>query len=139
VFASAAGGTSFASPAMAGIQALVNQKMGGAQGNPNYTYYKLAAAEQGAKGTTRCKSGGGMPSSVTLPAPECTFNDVTIGDIAVDCNGTDCFGATGSASDGLLSTSTTTASPAYPAGTGWDYATGLGTVNAYNLVHAWSQ
>ena len=26
-----------------------------------------------------------------------------------------------------------------PAGTGWDYATGLGTVNAYNLVNAWSQ
>ena len=40
-----AGGTSFASPSMAGIQALIDQKMGGEQGNPNYTYYKLAAAE----------------------------------------------------------------------------------------------
>jgi len=30
---------------------------------------------------------------------------------------------------------------AYPAGTGWDFATGLGTVNAYNLVFssAWQQ
>ena len=40
---SAAGGTSFASPALAGIQALVNQKTGASQGNPNDTYYKLAA------------------------------------------------------------------------------------------------
>ena len=39
-----AGGTSFASPIMAGIQALVNQKKGGAQGNPNNRYYALAAA-----------------------------------------------------------------------------------------------
>ena len=30
------GGTSFASPVMAGIQALVNQNVGGPQGNPNY-------------------------------------------------------------------------------------------------------
>jgi kumamolisin len=27
----------------------------------------------------------------------------------------------------------------YPATRGWDFATGLGTVNAYNLVTAWSQ
>lgn len=39
-----AGGTSFSSPIMAGIQALVNQKMGAAQGNPNPVYYKLAAS-----------------------------------------------------------------------------------------------
>jgi hypothetical protein len=29
------------------------------------------------------------------------------------------------------------ACPAYAAGVGWDYATGLGTVNAYNLVTKW--
>ena len=34
---------SFSSPIMAGIQALVNQNAGGAQGNPNYVYYSLAA------------------------------------------------------------------------------------------------
>src|SRR5580658_2625268 len=38
---SQAGGTSFASPIMAGIQALVNQRAGSPQGNPNGTYYAL--------------------------------------------------------------------------------------------------
>ncbi len=129
----AAGGTSFASPALAGIQALINQKMGGPQGNPNYTYYKLAAAEQGAHGSTRCNGSSG------LPAPECVFNDVTQGDIDVDCRGINCFGSVGTTVFGSLSPSTTAYSPAYAAGTGWDYATGLGTVNAYNLVQAWSK
>ena len=36
------GGTSFAAPMMAGIQALVNQRWGGRQGNPNPVYYALA-------------------------------------------------------------------------------------------------
>jgi subtilase family serine protease len=139
----AAGGTSFASPALAGIQALINQKMSGAQGNPNYTYYKLAAAEQGANGTTRCNSTGGTPGAPVLPHEECIFNDVTLGDIDVNCTGTtDCYGYSktgGTTTDGSLSPSTTTYSPAYAAGTGWDFATGLGTVNAYNLVTAWSK
>jgi hypothetical protein len=39
----------------------------------------------------------------------------------------------------LFSIATATYTSAYAAGTGWDYATGLGTVNAYNLVTAWSQ
>ena len=56
---------------MAGIQALVNQKHG-AQGNPNYVYYKLAA-----------KSGAGA------------FHGIAEGDIDVNCSGTqNCFGAT---------------------------------------------
>ncbi len=137
----AGGGTSFAAPSMAGIQALIDQKMGAAQGNPNYTYYKLAAAEQGARGTTRCNSTGGTEAAPVLPDPGCIFNDVTQGDIVVNCTGTDCYGSTGggkNADQGSLSSSTTTYTPAFVAGTGWDYATGLGTVNAYNLVTAWS-
>jgi len=47
---SGAGGTSFASPIMAGIQALINQKAGGPQGNPASVYYQLAAAEYGSSG-----------------------------------------------------------------------------------------
>jgi len=133
----AGGGTSFAAPAMAGIQALIDQKMGAAQGNPNYTYYKLAAAEQGARGTTRCNSTGGTEAAPLLPDPGCIFNDVTQGDIDLNCTGANCFGAAG-ANQGALSTSTTTYAPAYAAGTGWDYATGLGSVNATNLVNAWS-
>jgi subtilase family serine protease len=136
-FAQAGGGTSFAAPAMAGIQALIDQKMGAAQGNPNYTYYKLAAAEQGARGTTRCNSTGGTEAAPQLPDPGCIFNDVTQGDIVVNCTGADCFGA-GGGNQGSLSSSAATYAPAFVAGTGWDYATGLGTVNAYNLVTAWS-
>jgi subtilase family serine protease len=49
---SGAGGTSFAAPIMAGIQALVNQKAGGPQGNPNPVYYQLAAIEYGSTGST---------------------------------------------------------------------------------------
>jgi subtilase family serine protease len=139
----AAGGTSFASPALAGIQALINQKMGGSQGNPNYTYYKLAGAEQGARGSTRCASGGANSVSPNLPRPECVFNDVTQGDIDVNCTGaTNCFGYSkvgAVTTQGALSVSSTAFTSAYAAGTGWDFATGLGTVNAYNLVNAWSQ
>ncbi|MGO9713402.1 MAG: protease pro-enzyme activation domain-containing protein [Polyangiaceae bacterium] len=137
----AAGGTSFASPALAGIQALVNQKTGASQGNPNYTYYKLAAAEYGAGGSPSCNSDLGAPASPSLPASSCIFHDVTAGDIDLPCTGTDnCYGYSKSGrtkSYGALSTSSSAFSSAYPAGTGWDYATGLGTVNAYNLVTNW--
>ncbi len=37
---------------------------------------------------------------------------------------------------GVLSTSNTAFQPAYETNTGWDFATGIGTVNAYNLVMA---
>ena len=51
-----AGGTSFAAPIMAGIQALVNQKKGVRQGNPNPVYYSLAASQYGASGDSSCNS-----------------------------------------------------------------------------------
>jgi subtilase family serine protease len=137
----AAGGTSFASPALAGIQAIVNQKTGSAQGNPNPTYYRLAAAEYGAGGSSSCNSDRGTPTAPALPASTCIFNDVTAGDIDVPCTGTDdCYGYSKSGRKsyyGALSPSSSSFSSAYPAGTGWDYATGLGTVNAYNLVTNW--
>ena len=124
-----AGGTSFSSPVMAGIQALVNQKMGGAQGNPNPVYYKLAASS--------------VASSV--------FHSITTGDIVVNCSGeTNCFGAgfegrgRGTPApefvgNGGLSTSSGTYSPAFAAGSGWSFATGLGSVDAYNLILNWSK
>jgi subtilase family serine protease len=132
-----AGGTSFASPAFAGIQALINQKAGAAQGNPNYAFYKLASIEQGPHGTTRCNSSGGTAGAPVLPHAECVFNDVTQGDIDLPCKGANCFGAAGNGY-GALSTSTNALAPAYAAGTGWDFATGLGSVNVTNLVNAWS-
>ncbi len=135
----AAGGTSFASPALAGIQALVNQKTGAKQGNPNTTYYALAATEYGTTGNAACNSNGGTAAAPVLPASTCIFNDVTIGSIDVNCTGTtDCYGYTKTGSiQGVLSTSSTTLGVAYPATVGWDYATGLGTVNANNLVNEW--
>jgi hypothetical protein len=37
----------------------------------------------------------------------------------------------------LLSTSDTTLNIAYPAHSGWDFATGLGTPNVANIVSNW--
>jgi subtilase family serine protease len=136
-----AGGTSFSSPILAGIQALVNQKQGSAQGNPNYVYYKLAAKEYGAQGSSTCDSSNG-PSSATKG---CIFHDVTLGDIEVNCAGSaNCYGYVANqpgrlfgTPDGALSVSQTSLTPAFSAATGWDFATGIGTVDAYNLVMNW--
>ena len=38
---------------------------------------------------------------------------------------------------GVLSVSSTTFHNAYAATLGWDFATGIGTINAFNLVNAW--
>ncbi len=129
---SGAGGTSFSSPIMAGIQALVNQKNGSRQGNPNVAYYKLAAAEYGTTGSTACNSTKGKGVAST-----CIFYDVTQGDMDVNCTGThNCYRPSGT--NGVLSTSDTAYQKAYGTTTGWDFATGIGTVNANNLVNQWS-
>ncbi|MFZ2061405.1 MAG: protease pro-enzyme activation domain-containing protein [Candidatus Binatus sp.] len=134
-----AGGTSFASPIMAGIQALVDQSTGSSQANPNPFYYFLARTEYGASGNSSCNStlGNGVASS-------CIFHDVTQGDMDEPCTigDPDCFadGLPGGLDEpdvGVLSTSTSVYQPAYPATTGWNFATGIGTVDAYNLASAW--
>ena len=128
---SGAGGTSFASPIMAGIQALINQKAGGPQGNPNPVYYALAAAQYGATGDTTCNSTLGNTTSST-----CVFYDVTQGDMDVNCTGThSCYLPSGTF--GVLSTSNSSYLPAFGTTTGWDFATGIGTINAYNLANAY--
>ena len=130
---SGAGGTSFASPILAGIQALVNQQNSPTgTGNPNPTYYSLAATEYGASGSSTCNSSNGNAVGTS-----CIFYDVTQGDIAVPCTGThNCYLPSGTY--GVLSTSNSSYTPAYGTGTGWDFATGLGTVNACNLVNGWT-
>src|SRR3989454_1435872 len=127
---SGAGGTSFASPIMAGIQALINQKARGPQGNPAPVYYQLAAAEYGSAGNSSCNSDNG-----NTVANSCIFYDVTSGDMDVDCIGPNCFLSDGSV--GVLSTSNTSFAPAYGTNVGWDFATGIGTVNVANLVNNW--
>ena len=118
---SGAGGTSFSSPILAGVQALVNQSVGSKQGNPNPSYYKLASSNY---------------SNV--------FHDVTQGDIDVVCTGTvNCYGSStsggrrGKTTYGVLSTSSSSDSPAYGTTSVWDFATGLGSVNVTNLVKSW--
>jgi subtilase family serine protease len=131
-----AGGTSFGSPILAGVQALINQKTGSAQGNPNVVYYRLASG-----GAVCDSSAGDNPSSA------CIFHNVTQGDIAVNCGGTqNCFGDAGSvfvgrsaqpSLTGALSLSSDNYSPAFATSPGWNFATGLGTINVANLVNNW--
>jgi hypothetical protein len=118
------GGTSAAAPSFAGIMALVNQYThSSGQGNANYTLYRLASS------STQTSSSCNASSS---PSSKCIFYDVTAGANTVPCwNGTpDCVTSTPGDTYGVL--------PGYSAGAGYDLATGLGSVNAYNLVHAWS-
>ena len=39
---------------------------------------------------------------------------------------------------GVMSTNNNAYAPAFATGTGWDFATGIGTVNVYNLVTNWA-
>jgi hypothetical protein len=127
---SLAGGTSFASPIMAAIQSLVNQATGRRWGNPDPTYYALASTEYGSHGDPSCNSGKGNAVAST-----CIFYDVLEGDMDVPCQGTvNCF--LDAAQNGVLSTSDSAYRPAYGTQVGWDFATGIGTVNAFNLEQA---
>ena len=126
---SGAGGTSFASPIMAGVQALINKRAGSRQGNPNPELYHLAAVEYGANGSG-CNSSNG-----TGVSSACIFYDITQGDMDVNCAGPNCYRPAGST--GVLSTSNQAFNPAYGTNVGWDFATGIGSINAANLVNAW--
>jgi subtilase family serine protease len=123
-----AGGTSFVAPILAGVQALVNQRWGGYQGNPNYAYYALANFEYGKRGNASCNSTNGTGRS-------CTFHDVTLGDMDVNCRGkVNCFLPSGT--NGVLSVSSKKDQPAYAAAPGWDFATGLGTLDVSQIVRS---
>jgi subtilase family serine protease len=112
-----AGGTSVSVQAFAGIVAILNQKTGSAQGLLNPTLYTLAAEQT----TSACNATGS-------PASTCVFYDVTSGTNAMPCvliSGVPNCGAIGSAVGALSG---------YSATTGFDLATGLGSVNVGNLV-----
>ena len=67
----------------------------------------------------------------------CIFHDVTAGNNAVPCYGTnDCYDPSPNGY-GILSTSDLSLIEAYPTTTGWDFATGLGSINVTNLVNNW--
>jgi hypothetical protein len=123
------GGTSASTPAFAGIMALVNQKTSSRQGNANYVLYNLAAQS----GAT-CDS-----SQPATSANSCIFHDVTKGNNAVPCLQVtpDC-GTAPLDGLGVLVDPKNPTVPAWTATTGYDLATGLGTVDAFNLVNAWA-
>jgi hypothetical protein len=105
------GGTSASSPAMAAIQALINQSTGTWAGQANFIYYPLAAMQPAA------------------------FHDVTVGGNRVLCYpGTaNCVaGASATNSSGFY------VENGYSAGAGYDLATGLGSVDVANLIRYWN-
>ncbi len=102
----AAGGTSFAAPAFAGLLAILEQKLGsgGGLGNINPILYQLAA-----NATTYASA----------------FHDITTGNNQVPCTASSTNCPTGS--NPVIG---------YTAGTGYDLATGIGSVDADKLATA---
>jgi len=140
VLYNSAGGTSFAAPAMAGVQALINQVAGQSAGNVLPAFYSIGTKEYGTNGSPNtaslqaCNSANGASIAST-----CVFNNVTVGNIDEPCYaGTnDCYTGTGVTSYGVLSAGgTSTLAPAWLASAGYSLATGLGSINAANLADA---
>jgi len=116
------GGTSISSPAMAGIMAMVLQSVSGAaQGLANPMLYKLAAKESAASCNSNTVAGGNS----------CVFYDITSGTNAQVCKTGSRNCVTNKSGDTLGVVS------GYSSTTGFDLTTGLGSVNASNLVTAW--
>ncbi len=130
----AAGGTSASSPALAAIIALINQSQVsagqvGRQGNPNPVLYKIAATA----GQSCNSSSTPLTGSTT-----CSFYDVTKGNNSVPCvgNSPNCSSKVASTNGVLVSPASAT-TPAWTTATGYDLATGLGSVNVANLATQW--
>ena len=128
------GGTSSSAPAFAGMMALVNQNitlnhptLSPRQGNANYVLYALANSQS----LLACNSS-------SSPNAQCTFNDVTKGNNSVPCAaGSFQCSDQGVVGFGVVETGVPANTPSYTAGTGFDAATGLGSINAFNLVSNW--
>ena len=105
------GGTSAAAPSMAAIQALVDQATKSRQGQANTVYYALAPKTLAAK----------------------PFRDITVGGNEVPCfaGSANCvLGASGQTKGNY-------AESGYLAASGYDQASGLGTVDVANLIANW--
>ncbi|HET8711431.1 MAG TPA: DUF11 domain-containing protein, partial [Spongiibacteraceae bacterium] len=88
--------------------------------------------QYGSTGNGACNSSNG-----NTVASNCVFYDVTLGDIDVNCTGSyDCYLPSGT--NGVLSVTSGSFTSAYKAGVGFDMASGIGTVNAANLVNYWN-
>ena len=122
------GGTSLSAPAFAGIMAMVVQKTGQRQGNANYVLYPLAA-QSGAS----CAS-----NAAAVGSSSCIFYDTVIGNNSVACQwSTPNCSSTVTGQFGVLVEPGSPTTPAWTTTAGYDLATGLGSVNATNLVNNW--
>jgi subtilase family serine protease len=137
------GGTSFGAPILAGVQALINQSAHTKfSGNPNYVYYFLDAIQNAFLGEASCDSSLGTSAN-----PSCIFHDVTFGDMDVNCLpltdpnthaviGTfNCYIPSGT--NGVMSLVNDAYEPTYTAKPGYDFTSGMGSVDVFNLVRAW--
>jgi hypothetical protein len=117
------GGTSVASPAMAGVMALINQKAGSAQGNPNSELYILA----GQQTYSSCSA-----ETVVATSGSCYFNDIDTGTNAMPCasGSPACTVSTSGDPVGVLS--------GFSGATGYDEASGLGSLNVTNVVNGFA-
>jgi subtilase family serine protease len=137
ILGSAAGGTSFASPAFAGIAALIQEVAGAKLGNMAPEFYTIAQAQYTTPlGLNQCNASLGNKIS-----PACVFNDVTAGNNAEPCfAGTPNCATDRGATMGIGVLKTTvdgTDLSAYPAQSGYSLATGLGSVNVTNLLYSY--
>jgi hypothetical protein len=123
------GGTSASAQVFAGIMALVNQAHG-RQGNANYVLYPLAA-----QGGNTCVS-----NAAAVGNAACVFYDTITGTNSVICQGgsPDCNNSNNASGQYGIMVSGNPWSAAYAAGPGYDLASGLGSVNAANLVKNWT-
>jgi hypothetical protein len=144
VFYNSAGGTSFSAPAMAGVQALINNALGDRSGNILPAFYSIGTKEYGTNGApntgalSQCNSSNGIAVGST-----CVFNDITVGDIVQPCfaGSLGCYSGSGPSTNefGIIeggNGNSQTLSPAWSTNAGYDMATGLGSVNVSNLVNA---
>ena len=135
-FSQAYGGTSVAAPAFAGILALETQITGAPLGNASPRLYQLAQVQY--SDTVLVKSCNATLGKNISTA--CIFNNVTAGDNAEPClsGSVDCHTGAAAAKNqvGVLSAAVgKTVVTAYPATPGYSLATGLGSVNATNLLY----
>jgi len=118
--------------------ALIVQHQGGEpagrQGNPNPVLYKIAQLETFAT----CNSSS-FTNPLVPPPAGCAFLDVTKGNNSVPCTGgsLNCSSGT-TGTNGVLVNPSSATTPAFTTGTGYDLATGLGSVNVTNLAAAWT-
>ncbi len=144
LIAQAVGGTSVATPSIAGIMLLENQYMAEQQGasapvrigNVAPRLYQLAAAQLAS--ATELKSCNASLGNKT--GSVCVFHNVTQNNNSVPCvAGTpNCYAdATATMGIGVLSSNLKTGAEAYRARTGYSLATGLGSVDAFHLVIAY--